>query len=137
MKLTCQVLARKMTMRTLHFFVWKRYTLPNNKIVSSQTMAPLIDILRAAIDSLYRQKHVASINRSVLEKFGMTSQLLCQCGLEYFADEVPSSPICYSPELKYQFRSSISAFRPCSDNSYIVLSDSGSLEVNSLYSQSN
>ncbi|BFU18256.1 hypothetical protein EHI8A_074570 [Entamoeba histolytica HM-1:IMSS-B] len=116
MTLTCQVMARKMTMRTLHFFVWKKYILPNGKIVTSEMLKPITSKLRNAINGNHQVKHTTIINRNTLNEVGVTDELLNLCGLNYFTDL----------SMIYQSSSpsnDLSAFTPCSTQFYTIISD--------------
>ncbi|KAL7721163.1 Uncharacterized protein QTN25_001599 [Entamoeba marina] len=126
-KLTCQVMARKMTTRTLHFFVWKSYTLPNGKVVTSDMLLPITQKMRRVIDDIHQKNHAVVLDRFALARMGITNELLIQCGLDYFIQ--PSSPlICHSPIL------SQSVFRPCDEESYMVISSDSDYNETSSYS---
>ena len=93
--LHCQIVARKLTLRTLHFFLWKKYTLPNGKCVTSEMLQPISSLLRNAISDSHVLSHTSVINKQTLFDIGVTNELLCHCGLDYFIQQ-NSSQNCYN-----------------------------------------
>ena len=135
----CQIIARKLTLRTLHLFVWKSYHLPNGKVLTSDMLMPITSKLSDYIDNIQSTSKMV-INKSTLYSMGITNSLLEECGLDYFIDnsyenvsqcvvgvshsisreDSPFSMIdCNQMNCFYQ-----SAFVPCLPSTYEVIYDS-------------
>ena len=85
LQFNCQIIARKLTLRTLHLFVWKNYTLPNGRVITSDMLMPVTSILSDYIDNIQTTSK-SVINRNTLFSMGITNSLLEQCGLDYFVE---------------------------------------------------
>lgn len=130
---SCQVVARKLTLRTLHFFIWKKYILPNGKVVKTENLEPITTLLRNAISGSHILSHTSTINRNTLFDIGVTKELLINCGLDYFIDRcIPESITPSTPQYSHDYShhdtiSSIphhqylSVFKPCSKQMYSII----------------
>ena len=79
--LMCQRIARKMTTKTLHFFIWKKYILPNGEIIKSEDLLPITTKLRNYLDNECYDNRLLVLNKDTLEKMNITNEDIIKCGL--------------------------------------------------------